>query len=225
MLSHWPVFVWKYTEGSCMRRKSPVSPSCQPVRKHPARGSGELWARPQRSAPVGAELTRSYSIIHHGLPPGSGAYPAGPGGAAAPATGSEPPSSPRQRALRAPPLAPGAPRPRSSASPAPSGGPAHLDPLHGGLQLQLLHQALHGAQAAGRRHDGAGRNGTARIGTARLGTARLGSAGTAGAARGRDRRRPAPRSDPRVMISIFHPRVRLFSSEMPLYRSLLSKNR
>lgn len=209
-----------------MRRKSPVSRAVSRYENTPRGAEGSCGARLQSSVPVGAELTWSCSIIHHGLPPGSGSFPAGAGGTRSPRSPGTLRIPDRELSAHRRPR-PAPPRPRSSpaASSAPPGGPAHLDPLHGGLQLQLLHQALHGAQAAGRRHDGAGRNGMERRRSVRCGAVRLGSAGTAGAARGRGRRRSAPLSDPRVVISTFHPRLRLFSFEMPLCRSLLPKNR
>lgn len=204
-----------------MRTKSAASPSCQLVREHPAWGCAELsGAAPEK----GARRSRTNAgLLHYSSRPPAGerrlpresGRGGGPGhGLGAPAARAplEAPGrglSPHRHPHPAPPRA----KRGSSGPPVPPGSPAHLDPLHGGLQLQLLHQALHGAQAAGRRHDGDGQE---RDGAARLGSALPGSAGTAGAARGRGRGRSAPRSDPRVMISIFHPRLRLYSFEMPL---------
>lgn len=160
-----------------------MSPSCQLVREHPAWGCAELsGAAPEK----GARRSRTNAgLLHYSARPPAGerrlpresGRGGGPGrGLGAPAARAplEAPGrglSPHRHPHPAPPRA----KRGSSGPPVPPGSPAHLDPLHGGLQLQLLHQALHGAQAAGRRHDGDGqeRDGAARLGTARLSSARL----------------------------------------------------
>lgn len=101
---------------------------------------------------------------------GQAASPEAPVGPPALARGSglEPPRiharlastrGPGARPVRQPPLPPGRGlllAAQSAAGPAPGSGwaGAHLDPLHAGLQLQLLHQALQGAHAGPGRHGG-----------------------------------------------------------------------
>lgn len=190
-------------------------------------------ARLQRRVPAVAELTRGCSIIQHGLPPGSSAYPASPGGAAVPAVGSEPP----QPGHPSKPRAEGSPRTATRTRPRRErSGAAQVPRFPRAARLTLILSTAASSFSCSTRRcmvlrlpaddmTGTGRNGTALRGSARLGSALPGSAGTAGAARGRGRGRSAPRSDPRVMISIFHPRLRLYSFEMPLYRSLLLRSR
>lgn len=167
-------------EGSCMRSKSPAFPKCAsgyhptpppPADLASAPKQGGVGLAPLRGTTpdyllAGAELTRSCCIIYHGyfhqqmaLAP---SLPRGRGSGSAGHTHPSPPSFPGRAArLSAEGQAGAAPLPRPAAGVAAARAyprsrgprtPAHLDPLHGRLQLQLLHQPLHGAQAAARRH-------------------------------------------------------------------------
>lgn len=177
-------------EGACMRRKLPAFPSVSAGTKHtappanpPALRAGGARLLPARDLPsiivlAGAEPTRGCCIIYH-----SSFQQRKPLNPTAGAPRPLPPDSLPGRATRTKgEETAGAARP-----PLPPRGahPAHLDPLHGRLQPQLLHQPLHGAQAAARRHRGLptdgrtdgereGRKETAeRLRSARLGLARI----------------------------------------------------
>lgn len=94
-----------------MRRKSPVSRAVSRYENTPRGAEGSCGARLQSSVPVGAELTWSCSIIHHGLPPGSGSFPAGAGGTRSPRSPGtlRIPDSPRTAARARPRRDPAAP--------------------------------------------------------------------------------------------------------------------
>lgn len=138
-------------------------------------------ARLQRRVPAVAELTRGCSIIHHGLPPGSGAYPASPGGAAVPAMGSEPP----QPGHPSKPRAEGSPRTATRTRPRRErSGAAQVPRFPRAARLTLILSTAASSFSCSTRRcmvlrlpaddmTGTGRNGTALRGSARLGSARL----------------------------------------------------
>lgn len=172
-------------EDSCMRSKSPAFPKCasgyHPAPPPPADPAGAPKQGGVGLAPLrgttpdylfaGAELTRSCCIIYRGsFHQGTALAPSLPccrGSKPAEHTHSSLPSFPgrrrgplrreRQEQLLSPAPPRGSRHSAPHRAPSPRTPAPHLDPLHGRLQLQLLHQPLHGAQAAARRHTGAAR--------------------------------------------------------------------
>lgn len=143
----------------------PPSPSLSSILPQPG------WQSPGRQRVASLLRARPRSPRTRSL--GQAAPPEAPEGPPAPARGSglEPPRiHARLASTRGPGARPARPRgtaptsygPRCPArrsvgvglAPGSGWADAHLDPLHAGLQLQLLHQALQGAHAGPGRHGG-----------------------------------------------------------------------